>query len=344
MPKSDQKTYTFHVSGMHCNACILMTESELKDVPYVTDAKSSLSSHSVEVTGAFGNKTPEGIAEELTQVLRPHGYGLSVERVQKDAGWGDFVYALPIALVLITAFVLLQKAGLTNLISGGSVSYGTAFVIGLIASVSSCLAIVGGLVLSLSASSAKEGGTWRTQALFHAGRLGGFFVLGGTIGLIGSSFHLGLTANVVLGIVVAAVMFILGVNLLDVFHFTKRLQLTMPAWASRHVVRGSRHDHYLAPALVGIGTFFLPCGFTQSMQLFALSTGSFMQGALTMLVFALGTFPMLALLSFGSLNIAHKPWKGIFFKTAGIIVIMLALLNLTNSLATAGIINPLFNI
>ncbi|MCR4280902.1 MAG: sulfite exporter TauE/SafE family protein, partial [Candidatus Kaiserbacteria bacterium] len=76
---------------------------------------------------------------------------------------------------------------------------------------------------------------------------------------------------------------------------------------------------------------------------YALTTGNFMTGALTMFVFALGTLPMLALLSFGSLNIAHKPWKGIFFKTSGIIVIALALLNLSNALATAGIINPLFN-
>jgi len=79
------------------------------------------------------------------------------------------------------------------------------------------------------------------------------------------------------------------------------------------------------------------------MQLYALSTGSFTQGSLTMLVFALGTFPMLALLSFGSLNIAQKPWKGIFFKTAGSIVIALALLNLANALATIGVISPLFN-
>src|SRR3989344_1053423 len=278
MPESEQKTYTFHVSGMHCNACILMTESELEDVSYVTNAKSSLSAHSVEVTGDFGDKTPETIAEELTKVLQPHGYSLSTERIRKNAGWGDFVYALPIALVLILGFAALQKAGLTNLITGSSVSYGTAFVIGLIASVSSCLAIVGGLVLSLSASSAKEGGTWRTQTLFHVGRLGGFFVLGGSIGLIGSSFHLGITVNVVLGILVALVMFILGVNLLDVFHFTKRLQVSTPSWLSRRVVRGSRHDHYFAPLLVGIGTFALPCGFTQPMQLYALNTGSFMHG------------------------------------------------------------------
>src|SRR3989338_3310503 len=99
MPNPDEKTYVFHVSGMHCNACILMTESELKDVPCVTNAKSSLTTHSVEVTGDFGDKTPEVIAAELTQVLRPHGYALTVEKMQKDAGWGDFVYALPIALV-----------------------------------------------------------------------------------------------------------------------------------------------------------------------------------------------------------------------------------------------------
>jgi len=203
--------------------------------------------------------------------------------------------------------------------------------------------VVGGLVLSLSASSAREGGTWRTQTLFHAGRLVGFFVLGGMVALLGKSLHLGLTANIVLGIIVALVMLILGINLLDVFHFTKRLQLTLPKWLSRHVVRGSKHDHYLAPVLVGVGTFFLPCGFTQSMQLYALTTGSFMKGAFTMTAFALGTLPMLALLSFGSLNIAHKPWKGIFFKAAGLIVIALALLNLSNALATTGIISPIFN-
>ena len=339
---NEKTTYVFHVSGMHCKACTLLIEETLKELPNIESASVSLSGQQVTVTGAFTG-TPEEVADEFTKLVQSHGYTISVEKDAQRAGWGDFVYAFPIALLLIAAFFLLQKAGLTNLITSSNVSYGTAFLIGLIASVSSCLAIVGGLVLSLSASSAREGGTWRTPLLFHGGRLGGFFVLGGLVGMLGSSLHLGLTANIVLGSIVALVMFLLGVNLLDVFHFTKRLQLTLPARFGKHLVRGSNHDHYLAPALIGIGTFFLPCGFTQSMQLYALSTGSFMQGALTMLVFALGTFPVLALLSFGALNIAHKPWKGIFFKTAGIIVIALALLNLSNALAMAGIINPLFN-
>lgn len=338
---NNKTTHVFHVSGTHCAACALLIEETCKGLSHIDGARVSLAEARVTVTGDFIGP-PEKIAEELTRLVHGHGYVISVEK-GSHAGWGDFVYAAPIALALIVAFFLLQKAGLTSLITSSSVSYGTAFVIGLIASVSTCLAIVGGLVLSLSASSAKEGGTWRTQTLFHIGRLGGFFVLGGLIGLLGNSLHLGLTANVVLGSIVTLVMLILGVNLLDIFHFTKKLQLTMPARFSKHVMRGSKHDHYLAPVLVGIGTFFLPCGFTQSMQLYSLSTGSFMQGALTMTVFALGTLPVLALLSFGSLNIAHKPWKGIFFKTAGIIVIALAVFNLANALATVGIINPLFN-
>ncbi len=337
------KTYTFHVSGMHCKACTILIEETLKELPNVSDAQVSLSSNQAIVSGEFLDSSEE-LSEAFTKLVHSHGYAISVEKGAHVAAWGDFGYAIPIALMIVAAFLLLQEAGLTNLITSSEVSYGTAFLIGLIASVSSCLAIVGGLVLSLSASSAKEGGTWRTQSLFHVGRLGGFFVLGGAVGLLGSSFHLGLTASVVLGGLVALVMLVLGINLLDVFHFTKRLQLTMPARWSRHVVRGSQHDHYLAPLLVGIGTFFLPCGFTQSMQLYALSTGSATQGAFTMLVFALGTFPVLALLSFGSLNIAHKPWKGIFFKTAGIIVIALALLNIANALATAGIIRPVLNL
>lgn len=327
---------------MHCNACTVLISDTFNELPRVERAEVDLGTHEVRVTGEFSG-SPEDIARELTALIAPHGYALSVEKKAHVAGWGDFAYAVPIALALIMGFLLLQKAGLASLITGSNVSYGTAFIIGLIASVSSCLAVVGGLVLSLSASSAKEGGTWRTQSLFHVGRLGGFFVLGGLVGLLGNSFQLGVTGNIVLGVLVAVVMLVLGVNLLDVFHFTKRLQLSLPARFSTRIMRGAKHDHYLAPLLVGIGTFFLPCGFTQSMQLYALSTGSFMQGALTMTVFALGTFPVLALLSFGSVNIAHKPWKGVFFKTAGLIVIALALINIAGALATAGIISPIVN-
>jgi hypothetical protein len=81
--------------------------------------------------------------------------------------------------------------------------------------------------------------------------------------------------------------------------------------------------------LLGVLTFFLPCGFTQAMQLYAVSTGSFTQGALIMGMFALGTAP--GLLSIGGLTAAVKGLLAQrFFRAAGVVVILFALFNMRN--------------
>ena len=79
------------------------------------------------------------------------------------------------------------------------------------------------------------------------------------------------------------------------------------------------------------------------MQLFTLTTGSFLKGGLTMLSFALGTLPILALISFSSFSIKNNSKSGIFFKSAGLIMIIFALFNIINSLVIAGILPPIFN-
>jgi sulfite exporter TauE/SafE len=320
-----------------------MTESELSDLPYITSVKSSLTTHSVQVTGDFGGKTPEQIAADLTVPLKPHGYTVSVEKQIQIKKWSEFRVAVPIALGFAVLFVILQKVGLVNLVGSGNVTYGTAFVIGIIASLSSCMAVVGGLLLSMSATFAKEGDKVRPQLMFHGGRLVSFFILGGVIGAIGSAFTLNASATFILSLIIGIVMLILGINLLDTFHWAKKLQPSMPKFISKHAHGVSKFNHTFTPLLVGVITFFLPCGFTQSMQLYTLTTGSFVTGGLTMLAFALGTLPVLALLSFSSFSIKNSSKSGIFFKSAGLVVILFALFNLINSLVVIGLIPPLFN-
>src|SRR3989338_5619436 len=337
------KTYTFHVNGMHCNACVVLTESELNDVPEVSKAKSSLVNHSVQVTGEFGDKEPEHIARDLSEVLKPHGYALSLEKQNHLAKWSDFKLAFPIAIGFIALFIMLQKIGIVNLVTASRVSYGTAFVIGLIASVSTCMAVVGGLVLSMSANFAKEGDKVRPQLLFHIGRLASFFVLGGLIGMLGAVVQFGPAGTFFLNITIALVLLILGINLLDIFPFAKKFQPTIPGFIGKQVHGLKNINHTLTPLLVGVATFFLPCGFTQSMQLYTLTTGNFVTGALIMGAFAIGTLPVLALLSFSSLGIHKKAQSGVFFKTAGLVVIFLGIFNAMNALAAVGIISPLFS-
>lgn len=326
------QTYTFHVNGMHCKACVILTEGELNELPNVHSSKVNFKKLSVEVTGDFGDLSPEAVAADLSKVLEKHGYSLSLTKAVQTVQWSEFTVALPLALVFIAVFVLLQKLGLVNLIGSGKVSYGTAFLIGTIASVSTCMAVVGGLVLSMSASFAKEGDKVKPQLLFHLGRFLSFFVFGGLVGLLGSRFQLGGTGTFVLGLLTAMVLLILGVNLLDVFPRFKNLQPTLPRFLSKHLLQIQAMNHRLTPFLVGTVTFFLPCGFTQSMQIYALGTGSFWMGALTMGFFALGTFPVLALLSFSSLSIQDKSKMGVFFKTAGLVVVFFAFFNLVSTL------------
>ncbi len=342
MSKQIQK-YIFHVNGMHCNACTLLVEGELAELPMISQVKASLKDNTVEVTGDFGTKSTEEIAKELSQPLISHGYSLSVQRVKRETKWAEFKIAIPLALGFAFLFVLLQKMGIVNLVNSENINYGTAFVIGIIASLSTCMAVVGGLVLSMSATFAKEGDRVRPQLMFHIGRIVAFFVLGGVIGAIGSAFTLNTTATFVLGLLIAIVMLILGINLLDTFHWAKKLQPSMPKFIAKHAHGLSKFNHSLTPLIVGVATFFLPCGFTQSMQLYSLTTGSFLNGGLTMLAFALGTLPVLALISFSSYSIKNNSKSGIFFKTAGLVVILFALFNLINSLVVIGLLPPVFN-
>jgi len=267
---------------------------------------------------------------------------------KKEKNWREFRIAVPIALSFILFFIFLQKLGLVNLINTSHVTYGTAFMVGVIASLSSCMAVIGGLLLSMSATFAATSqglrGASRVKPimLFHSGRIVSFFILGGVIGIIGSAFTLNISTTFILDFFIGLVMIILGINLLDIFHFTKKFQPTMPKFLSKHALGVSKLNHTLTPVLVGIATFFLPCGFTQSMQIYTLSTGNFMQGGLTMLAFALGTLPVLALISFSSFSIQNSAKAGVFFKSAGIIVIVFALFNLINSLKVADLI-PLQN-
>lgn len=337
------KTYIFHIHGMHCNSCVLLTEIKIGALPNIQSVKSNLKDHTATITGDFGDKTEVQIAEELTKVVKENGYTVSIEKQIQIKNWSDFKIAIPIAIGFAVLFILLQKLGIVNLVGGGKVTYGTAFVVGIIASLSTCMAVVGGLLLSMSATFAKEGDKIKPQLMFHGGRLASFFILGGVIGAVGSAFTLNTTATFVLGIIIALVMLILGINLLDVFPWAKKLQLSVPKFIGKRAHSISNLNHTLTPLLVGIATFFLPCGFTQSMQLYTLTTGSFLNGGLTMLSFALGTLPILALISFSSFSITNSKKSGIFFKSAGLIVILFAVFNLINALVIVGAIPPVFN-
>jgi sulfite exporter TauE/SafE len=186
----------------------------------------------------------------------------------------------------------------------------------------------------------KDGGASakKTFILFHIGRVFGFAVLGGLLGLIGEAIGVNFIFSAILGLTASMVMIFLGLTLLGVF----KNKLTLPSHLFTYF-RKVEHTTF-APIILGIGTFFLPCGFTQSMQVAALSSGSFFSGLELMLAFAAGTLPMLALLSFTSVSFGQSQHAPLFFKSAGVVVIGLGIFALLAGLAGIGIIPPLFTL
>lgn len=335
-----QKTYVFSVSGTHCASCKILIEDVLGEQDFVKKVQVNLQKEIVSFE-TDSDQNPKELALTLTDKLKPHGYSLSVDKSIKEKQSSDVIWrALPIGLGFLVLFFLLQKSGVLNIGIGGQITPVTSFIIGLIASVSSCLATVGGLVLSLSAKMSQDNiNDTKTFVLFHSGRLASFAVLGGVLGAIGGVIGINFTLTAILGLLASLVMLLLGLNLVGVFSKNK---VTLPSGIF-NFFRRIEHKT-LTPLILGFATFFLPCGFTQSMQVSALSSGSLSSGSLIMFSFALGTLPMLAFLSFGSASFAHSKHAPLFFKSAGIIVIGLGLFAFLTGLASLGIINPLFNI
>ncbi len=332
------KTYTFHVSGTHCASCKILIEDILGEEGNIANVEVDLKKETVHIKTST-EMSQQIMANTLNAKLKEHGYILSLEKmIQEKKNSQDIWVAIPIGLVFLVLFFWLQKSGILNFGIGGGVTPTTSFMIGIIASLSSCLAIVGGLVLSLSAKVMEDSkSNKKPLILFHVGRIVGFAVLGGVLGLVGKAIGISFVFSGILGIIASLVMILLGANLIGLL---KKSTFTLPS-SLFSFFRKVEHDTF-TPLAIGVGTFFLPCGFTQSMQVAALTSGSLFGGAVIMMSFALGTFPMLALVSFGSMSFAKSSYAPLFFKSAGVIVIGLGIFALVAGLAGLGIINPLF--
>jgi len=327
---------TIPIRGMHCKSCEILVEKSLKNIPGVKNVDVNYRNGIARVS--FEGQQPS--ADVIKQKIADAGYQVGEKEKlpwlsQDPADYKNLFWAGAIILIL---YYFAKSIGLFNLdVATDNASLFVVLLVGLVAGVSTCMALVGGLVLGMSARHAElhpeatAMQKFRPHLYFNLGRILGYAVLGGIIGLVGSALKPSAQFLGLLTVVVGLVMIFLGLKLVEIFPALRDKTITLPKGLAKllKINQENREYSHRSTMLTGALTFFLPCGFTQAMQLYAVSTGSFTQGFLIMGLFALGTAP--GLLSVGGLSSVFKGKKArLFFAAAGVAVIMLGWLNVAN--------------
>jgi sulfite exporter TauE/SafE/plastocyanin domain-containing protein len=260
-------------------------------------------------------------------------------------------------LLVAALAVIASVTGLSDLASGvGDLSKGglvVALLLGLAAGVSTCMALVGGLILGLSAAFASARSTtgasatsaaaqMRPAGVFVIGRIAGYAVFGAALGAVGASITMPPQVTAVLMVTVAIVMTLLGTRLTGLSPRLAGWSPTLPmGLGARLGLGGGQVGGYsdTRAATLGALSFFLPCGFTQAIQVYALSTGSPLFAAALLGVFAIGTAPGLLAVA-GLPVLVPSRARPTLLRLVGVVVLGFAFLNGAAGLRLSGFTVP----
>ncbi len=332
----------YFVTGLHCAACEIILEKKISTLPGV---------HLVEASTTHGTLTitHSGTAPEISSLdtlFKNEGYhfSLSQKKTQPflDKEWWR---AFCIAFIFLISFLWLNTQGLASRLSLTNTSSLFSFTIfGLIASFSTCAALVGGLVLSLSKKWSSTYGNevsslrrMQPHLLFNAGRLTAYGLGGMILGTVGNLISPSLTTTSILTIFVSLLMIVLALQMLEIPFFQK-IQLHLPKKFTTQLTDEKNFAGRLMPFFLGAATFFLPCGFTLIVQGIALISGAAWHGGLIMFFFALGTLPTLLTIGLGSISFASTPRFSRYFSlVAGFVVLFFSLYTINSEFNLLGL-------
>lgn len=321
---------------MHCHSCEMIIESTLKDMPHIQQVKANQGKWIVEIQ--FTDKEPDLL--EIQKSIEKLWYKIGEEdrtpRLSKDPG--EYVTFFLIILIIFIIGMMIRDSGVSfdGIISNNAPSLPLVLLVGLTAGISSCMALVGWLILAISAKRNEShenqapGKRIIPQLYFNIGRILWFTILGGLLWTFGSFIKLSATSMSVLTILVGVIMVLLWINLTHISPKMSKRSVWLPKFLSKWISTHKKDTPKTSAVITWALTFFLPCGFTFAMQVYAISTGNFLQGALVMGIFALGTLPGLlsiwAIASFVKGNFAKY-----FYRFVWVLVLLLWVYNINNA-------------
>lgn len=363
----DQKILrrVLQIGGMTCTSCEMRIENKLRKLEGISDVKAIYSSSNVYVTYDANIVTLDRIIEEIEKLdytvknksggqqsgnIKENKESRGIFAKNKEDKYGNksgqasegkmpINQLLGIGIIILALYLIAKNTIGFNFIPevNQNMGYGILFLVGLITSLH-CVAMCGGINLSQCVSYRRDTGDAgklakvKPSLLYNTGRVISYTILGGIVGALGSVVSFSGTAKGVIAILSGVFMVIMGLNMLNIFPWLRKLNPRMPKiFGNKIHQNGGKYG----PFYVGLLNGLMPCGPLQAMQIYALGTGSAFAGALSMLFFSLGTLPLMfglgALSSLLSGKFTHK-----MMKVSAVLVMILGIIMLNRGLNLSG--------
>ena len=250
-------------------------------------------------------------------------------RVDKSLGW---IFGI-IGLLVIAYFIFRSVEGINLPKISQNMSYGLLFVVGLLTGFH-CVSMCGGFIVSYTAKHAQEGiKSHKSHLMYGLGKTISYTIIGAAFGLLGSIIAFTPELRGIVGILAGVFLILFGLRMLNVIPILRKIQFKTPKVVSKFIGKESKNS---SPLVIGLlNGLMIACGPLQAIYIMAAGTGSMIEGAKLLFVFALGTLPVMLgfgyFASFISSKLTHR-----IIKASGVIVIILGVLMLNSGLTLTG--------
>ena len=332
------------IEGMTCVNCQNRIEQALRTIAGISKVYVSYSKGQAEIE--FDNDILA--LDRIIAVIQNLDYKVVKKR---KIDYSEFVNRAVTFAIIILLYYLLQRFGILNLLvpsmlADSKMSYGMLFIVGLLTSVH-CIAMCGGINLSQCIPEADDdnGKTPKNRIIFpsllyNTGRVISYSVIGfllGGMGMLltgGGRMGIPLLLQGILKIIAGLFMVIMGIKMLGWIPLLRKFQIRFPQRLADKINKKRRREN--RPFFVGLLNGLMPCGPMQSMQIIALGSGNPVSGAAAMLMFSLGTVPLM--LGLGSMVSAlGKKYTKIVMRVGSVLVVVLGLAMLSQGVSLSGI-------
>jgi sulfite exporter TauE/SafE/copper chaperone CopZ len=323
---------TLYIKGMHCPSCEVLITDKFKEMSNVSVVRPNFQKQEAEVY--FSGHLDQ---EAVNKKIQSFGYEIGNREDDDEANEPIGKKILEASLITVGLGLVYLIAKEINIIPSinltGNLNLLTVLFLGLVASISTCMATSGALFLS---TIGKKTNNLKQAIYFSLGRVISYGFFGFIAGLVGSVIITNLKFGTGLTLLAAIFMILLGLDMLKILSFASIIPFGITSNIFRKLEHSLIKDPHKSAFFLGMITYFLPCGFTQATQVYALGLASPWQSALTMVIFAVGTAP--AVVFIGSLKgLLKSTFYHYFMKTVAVGVLILGVYYASNFFSIYGI-------